>query len=118
MPPEKINSAFAELIFENFQSEKTVISFKRPYNNRLDKWLENRIFLCNFCFTQIIVVPHSIYGNNLKFYKNFCKTRELVYELAYSSVYSEVLHSDKNGTWNFEDDQKELFRPNPSHVPY
>ena len=44
-----------ERIFENLES--TVVGFNRPYNNHLDKWLKNGIFLCNFCFTRTIVDP-------------------------------------------------------------
>ncbi|ORX42669.1 DNA glycosylase, partial [Piromyces finnis] len=39
-----------ERIYANLES--TVKSFKRPLNHHLDKWLNNGIFLCNFCFTQ------------------------------------------------------------------
>ena len=44
-----------ERIYENL--EKTVVSFKRPFNNHLDRWLQNGIFLCNFCFTRTVVDP-------------------------------------------------------------
>ena len=44
-----------ERIYENLES--TVVSFKRPYHHHLDKWLENGIFLCNFCFTRTITEP-------------------------------------------------------------
>ena len=49
-PPEVLKR-----IYENL--EKTVISFKRPFNNHLDRWLHNGIFLCNFCFTRPIADP-------------------------------------------------------------
>jgi len=41
-----------EKIYENL--EKTDVSFKRPFNNHLDRWLQNGIFLCNFCFTRTV----------------------------------------------------------------
>ena len=44
-----------ERIYENLK--ETVVSFKRPFNNHLDKWLQNGVFLCNFCFTRTIADP-------------------------------------------------------------
>jgi len=31
--------------------ENSITKFKPPTNNQLEKWLEEGIFLCNFCFT-------------------------------------------------------------------
>ncbi len=42
-------------IFKNM--EGTVTSFKRPKDYHLDRWLNNGIFLCNFCFTRPVVDP-------------------------------------------------------------
>ena len=44
-----------ERIYENLK--ETVVSFRRPFNNHLDKWLQSGIFLCNFCFTRTIADP-------------------------------------------------------------
>ena len=49
-PPELLKR-----IYENL--EKTIVSFKRPFNNHLDRWLHNGIFLCNFCFTRPVADP-------------------------------------------------------------